>query len=185
LQLIEKLEGAAPKPGEVTPQPAFDRAKFRELQSALLNLSMLAPAPRGYAFEKYLKQLFDAFGLEARSPFRLVGEQIDGSFLLGNEIYLLEAKWQNEPSGVGELHGFHGKVEQKATWSRGVFVSYSGFSEDGLHAFGRGKRVICLDGLDLAEALNKELPFNNVLERKVRHAAETGVVFARVRDLFP
>ena len=48
-----------------------------------------------YAFEKYLKRLFDAFGLEAHSAFSLTGEQIDGSFLLGSETYLLEAKWHS------------------------------------------------------------------------------------------
>jgi len=184
LQLIERIQGVETQGSEARPKTAFDRAKFGELHSTLKSLASLEPNPRGYAFEKYLKQLFDAFGLEARAAFRLVGEQIDGSFLLGNETYLLEAKWQNELSGVAELHGFHGKIEQKATWSRGLFVSYSGFSDQGMQAFGRGKRIICLDGLDLSEALSRELPLNNVLERKVRHAAETGVAFARVRDLF-
>jgi hypothetical protein len=61
----------------------------------------------------------------------------------------------------------------------------SGFSEDGLIAFGRGKRVICMDGLDLYEMLDREIPLNQVLERKVRKAAETGMPFLRVRDLFP
>jgi hypothetical protein len=83
-----------------------------------------------------------------------------------------------------ELHAFHGKVEQKAAWTRGLYVSYTGFSEDGLHAFGRGKRVICMDGYDLSEALSRELPLNHVLERKVRRAAETGLAFVRIRDLF-
>ena len=55
---------------------------------------------------------------------------------------------------------------------------------DGLHAFGRGKRVICMDGLDLYESFSRELPLNHVLERKVRRAAETGNAFIRVRDLF-
>jgi hypothetical protein len=185
LQLVQKLEGTEAKGnGPAGVKPAFDRAKYAELQSALMGLATLEANPRGYAFEQYLKRLFDAFGLAARSPFRLVGEQIDGSFLLRSETYLLEAKWQNELSGVGELHAFHGKVEQKANWSRGLFVSYSGFSEQGLVAFGKGKRIICLDGLDLADALDRELPLDVVLERKVRHAAETGSAFVRVRDLF-
>jgi hypothetical protein len=64
-------------------------------------------------------------------------------------------------------------------------VSNSGFSEDGLVAFGRGKRVICMDGLDLYEMLYREIPLNQVLERKVRRGAETGMPFLRVRDLFP
>jgi restriction endonuclease len=185
LQLIQKLEGAETKTSEPAGvKPAFDRTKYAELQSTLMSLAALAPNPRGYAFEAYLKKLFDTFGLEARAPFRLVGEQIDGSFGLGGETYLLEARWRNELSGVGDLHAFHGKVEQNATWSRGLFVSYSGFSEQGLIAFGKGKRIICLDGLDLSETLSRELPLNAVLERKVRHAAETGAAFVRVRDLF-
>ena len=49
----------------------------------------------------------------------------------------------------------------------------------------RGKRVICMDGLDLYEMLDREIPFTQVLERKVRRAAETGSPFVRVRDLFP
>jgi restriction endonuclease Mrr len=132
-----------------------------------------------------LRDLFNVFGLEAREPFRLKGEQIDGSFLLQGETYLVEAKWQDAPTGVADLHTFHGKLEQKAAWTRGLFVSNSGFTEDGLVAFGRGKRVVCMDGLDLFDTLSRELPLNHVLEKKVRRAAETGLPFARVRDLFP
>ena len=159
--------------------------RIAHLRSELIALSQLDPQPRGFAFEKFLKQLFDAYGLEAHEPFRLRGEQIDGSFQLSNDTYLLEAKWQSLPSGVAELHAFHGKIEQKASWTRGLFISNSGFTEDGLMAFGRGKRVICMDGYDLYEALNRELPLNHVLDRKARRAAETGFPFARVRDLFP
>jgi len=173
---------AARSPDEST--PSFDSAVFRQLHSALLGLASLDPQPRGYAFEGFLKNLFTTFGLEARDPFRLRGEQIDGSFLLGHEVYLLEGKWQNSPSGIDHLHTFHGKVEQKAAWTRGLIISYSGFSPDGLHAFGRGKRVICMDGYDLAEALTRKLPLKSVLERKVRRAGETGEAFARVVDLF-
>jgi restriction endonuclease Mrr len=70
-----------------------------------------------------------------RGAFRLTGEQIDGSFNLGDETYLLEAKWQNAPVVADELDAFQGKVERKAQWSRGLFISYSGFSKDGLEAF--------------------------------------------------
>jgi hypothetical protein len=88
-------------------------------------------------------------------------------------------------TGIDHLHTFHGKIEQKAAWTRGLLISNSGFTEDGLHAFGRGKRVICMDGLELSDALMRELPLGHVLERKVRRAGQTGFAFARVRDLFP
>jgi len=187
LALINKLQSgnAAAAKNQQSAKPAFDRAKISAFRNDLMNLSRLDPQARGFAFEKFLKALFDVFGLEARDPFRLRGEQIDGSFLLSNEVYLLEAKWQNAPIGAGDLHAFHGKIEQKAAWARGLFISYCGFSEDGIQAFGRGKRVICMDGLDLSETLSREMPLNHVLERKVRRAAETGFAFVRVRDLFP
>ena len=42
-----------------------------------------------------------------------------------------------------------------------------------------------MDGLDLSDALSRELALNHVLEQKVRSSVETGSVLARVRDLFP
>ena len=41
-----------------------------------------------------------------------------------------------------------------------------------------------MDGLDIADCLEHELPLNHVLSVKARHMAETGQAFARVRDLF-
>jgi Restriction endonuclease len=186
LELINQLEGKTGNASSAkVPAPAFNRPKLANLKTELVAISNLAPQARGYAFEKFLKELFDVYGLAAQDPFRLRGEQIDGSFQLASETYLLEAKWQNQVTGVADLHTFHGKIEQKAAWTRGLFVSNSGFTDEGLAAFGKGKRVICMDGLDIYEVLNREIPLNHVLDRKVRHAAETGSPFIRVRDLFP
>ena len=184
LELLSRVEGRPSQPAE-KPAAAFDREKVLQLTGEFSAMMGMDPQARGYAFEKFLKSLFTFYGLEARGAFRLRGEQIDGSFVLGAETYLLEAKWQNPQVSIGELHGFHGKLEQKAAWTRGLFVSYSGFSADGLSAFGRGKRVICADGLDIHDALNRQIPFNKVLETKVRRAAETGESFVPVRELFP
>ena len=186
LTLIRRLEGKPDiQPTQQATKTAYDRPQMLALGQKLLGLTKLPPQNRGYAFEIFLKDLFNAFGLEAQAPFRLKGEQIDGSFLLQGQTYLLEAKWQAAKTGSADLHTFHGKIEQKAAWTRGLFVSNSGFTEEGLAAFGRRKSVICMDGLDLFETLNRELLLDVVLEKKVRHAAESGSPFARVRDLFP
>lgn len=155
-----------------------------KLISRLIQVTSLPPQKRGYEFEAFLKELFDAYGLAARASFRRTGEQIDGSFVMHNETYLLEAKWQNSQTGAGDLHTFEGKLGQKASWSRGLFVSNSGFSSEGLQAFGRGKRLICMDGFDLTEMLRLKLSFVDVMDAKVRRAAETGCPFVQVRDLF-
>lgn len=183
--LLERLEGKTSVP-PAPPEPAPTNAvRLQELRHDLLDLSKLAPHPRGFAFEKFLKSLFDVSGLAGRDSFRLRGEQVDGSFQLGHQTYLLEAKWQNHPVDAGELRGFNGKVEEKTAWSRGLYLSYCGFSDDGLHAFGRGKRIICMDGFDVHETLERNLPLTEVIVRKDRRAVETGNVFVRVRDLFP
>jgi hypothetical protein len=86
---------------------------------------------------------------------------------------------------VADPYTFQGKLNARVNWARGLFVSYSGFTQDGLMACGRGGSVVCMDGLDLHDALQGEIPLNHVLEQKVRRSVETGEVLARVRDLFP
>jgi hypothetical protein len=159
---------------------------LQNLNDRLLKLSTLKPQNRGFAFERFLTDLFTVYNLDPRRSFRLTGEQIDGSFQLQQEIYLLEAKWQDERTGQADLLTFAGKVDGKAQWSRGLFVSYSGFTEDGLQAFARGRRtsIICMEGLDLAQILSGCLDLVEVIERKKRRAAETGSAFVPVRDLF-
>lgn len=184
--IIERLGGTPPGPAQYsaeTPGSQIDEALASSLEDHLLSLSQMEPQPRGYAFEKFLKRLFEAHGLAPHAPFRLVGEQIDGSFVLQDDTYLLEAKWTNSPINAATLRSFNAKVEDKAKWSRGLLVSNSGFSLPGLTAFGRGKSVICMDGLDLYDVLSRRLDFVRVLSLKARHAAETGEPFARVRDL--
>ena len=168
-----------------TPASASPQA-LHDLNDRLLRLSTLKPQERGFAFERFLTDLFTVYNLDPRRSFRLTGEQIDGSFQLQQEIYLLEAKWQDEKTGQADLLAFAGKVDGKAQWSRGLFVSYSGFSDDGLQAFARGRRtsIICMEGLDLAQIISGRLDLVEVIERKKRRAAETGSTFVPVRELF-
>ena len=187
-RIIERFGGAPPAPEVSSTAPAQSRiaaATASSLAERLLDVSMLEPKPRGYAFEKFLKDMFDAYGLSARAPFRLVGEQIDGSFVSGGETYLLEAKWTNNLVDAATLRAFNAKVVDKASWSRGLLVSYSGFSPYGLSAFGHGNSVICMDGRDLHAVLSGCLDFATVLDMKARRAAETGQPFVTVDDLTP
>jgi Restriction endonuclease len=162
-----------------------DRAILAKHAAELVALTGMDPQRRGYAFEPFLKNLFSAYGIKARGSFRLVGEQIDGSFMLANEPYLLEARWQNAQTDAADLHAFHGKCTEKAAWTRGLFVSQSGFSEQGLRAFGKKKTLICMDGLDLHDTLRRGLHLEDVLLAKVWRAGDTGAPFVRVRELFP
>ncbi|MGJ8671036.1 MAG: restriction endonuclease, partial [Oceanococcus sp.] len=171
---------------EVQPvKTALSDEVIASLSKRLLGLFDLPAQRRGYEYETYLGQLFEAYGLAPKQPFKLRGEQIDGSFKLNGDTYLVEAKWQAGKTGLADLLTFSGKVSGKATWARGVFISNSGFTQDGLDAFNRGRQtnLICMDGLDLHEIVHNRLPLVDVIEEKLRHAAETNREFVPIREL--
>ncbi len=156
-----------------------------KLKNDLIKLTNLKPHERGFAFEKFLNELFIAYKLDPRSSFRITGEQIDGSFQLGTDVYLVEAKWHDKQIDQSELLVFHGKVGGKSSWSRGLFVSYSGFAPDGLTAFSRGRstNIIGMDCQDLFYVLNGEMSLVDTINKKARRAAETGEFFVSVFTL--
>lgn len=182
--LVARLDGGGPvTPVNVVAAPVLDAIDFARLNDQLLGVRDLAPHSRGYAFERFLTELFEAFRMNPREPFRITGEQIDGSFELASETYLVEAKWLNRKIGAAELHTFAGKVGQKAMWARGLFISFGGFTADGLIAFGRGHRVIGLEGRELHDALGRGVGIDRLIAAKARRAAETGDVFAPIEAL--
>lgn len=178
------LAQPAPPP---EPAPAREPIRRDALYRSFTELLQLEPRPRGLAYERFLRDLFEFSKLEPREPFTLRGEQIDGSFQLDGATYLLEAKWQNEPIGNRELMSFHGQVRSKSQWTRGLFISHSGYTAEGLDAFGRGNpvQVICMNGEELWQLLSQSLDLTTALIDKARRAAETGRSFVPLRELYP
>ena len=166
------VQNATQKP---TTRPVIDYDKYL---NELKNLTNYADSPqeRGFAFEKYLHSLFESNGLEPRGSFRVVGEQIDGSFLLFNEVYLMEAKWTSKKIDKGDLVIFNEKVSSKSGFTRGLFISFSGYSDEALATFSSGRTVniVLMTVQELAIALTRQLDLIDVLKRKVRALAEEG-----------
>jgi len=174
------------KPEKAEAKGKVDRRKnLDKLKEDLLQLEKMETHKRGFAFEGFLKEIFVVFGLEPRSSFRLVGEQIDGSLDLDGETYLIEATWQNKPVGNEELLAFRGKVEGKAAWSRGLYISYSGFSKNGLTAFSRGRatNIIGMTGEDLWFIIDRGISLTDAIRSKARCAAETGQFLVRIYEV--
>lgn len=193
--IVERLGGAPLAAHEVTPakddRPAPEQprrgpatAERQQLRDALVEMFAMAPHPRGYAFEKFLGKLFYAWDLEARGGFRNHGEQIDGSFVHDHDVYLLEAKWQSNKVDATTLHAFQGKLGERVTWARGLFISYHGFTEPAFSAF-TSRQIILMDGMDILDTLDRGLHLDDVIREKVRHAVERKEPFARTRLLFP
>jgi hypothetical protein len=132
----------------------------------------------GLALEKLLSELFELFQLQPRQPFRVCGEQIDGSFELDGQIYLLESKWEQDPLGEGPLLVFRGKIEGKSTFTRGVFVALNDISAQARDAITRGKApsFFVMNGHDLLMILGEAINLADFLRRRVRLLAEEGRV---------
>jgi len=168
-----------------TPKTVVNQTALDCLKQELIQLNTLDATKRGFAFERFLRELFTVFGLSPRSSFRLVGEQIDGSFQTGADSYLVEAKWHEKSTGQADLLVFREKVESKSTWSRGLFISYSGFTPDGLQAFSRGRstNIIGMTGQDVYFILEGEVSLVEAINQKARRAAETGEFYVSVYEL--
>lgn len=186
-KFISRIQGAdshaaAGKAPALVVPTGIDNAYFLD---GLETLHNQPPHQRGHSFELWLNELFTAFYLSPKGAFRLKGEQIDGSFLLNNETYLVEAKWHSTKTGNADLHAFHGKLDQKVSWVRGVFISWAGFTKSGLEAWGKGKKVICVSGYDLVLMLKNNISFRMLMEEKIRRAAETGNLYIKIDEIYP
>lgn len=140
----------------------------------------------GLEFEKVLNRLFVLHGLAPREPFRVVGEQIDGSFELDHETYLLEAKWYKDPMPEADLLIFRGKIEGKSAYTRGVFISISGVSDEAKQAIVHGKQLtfFVMDGYDLTMVLSENISLIEFLRQRRRILAEEGLVVVPYQELW-
>lgn len=143
-----------------------------------------APQHRGFELEKILYDLFSLFDLDPKASFRNVGEQIDGAFTLDGTDYLFEAKWQKLPVDIQGLDAFSSKVQRKLDNTLGLFLSINDFSRDAIEAHSASRRVIILmTGADLMAVLDGRIDFVSLLQRKRRHASQTGNILLTVNEI--
>lgn len=152
-------------------------AKRASLKDRFISLMGQAdPQSRGYALEKLLEDLFEVEGLNPRGSFKLVGEQIDGSFSWREQTFLVEAKWVKSPIAGADFGQFIFKIDGKTANTRGVYISINGYSPEairGLNSKGALK-FICLDGAHLMRVLSGGERLPELLSKLWRHADETG-----------
>lgn len=132
----------------------------------------------GYELEDLLGELFAAFEMEYRKPYRTATQQIDGSFRLDGFDYIVEAKWRKDLPDEQEIAGFRNKVETKLESTRGMFVAVQGFRDEVVRQFsGRGANIIFVCGYDLTMILEGRWALPDALRLKVTKAAQEGVVY--------
>ncbi|MGG6895873.1 restriction endonuclease [Rhizobium sp. BR 315] len=135
---------------------------------------------RGYQFQNLIAAALALEKLEPRTSYKTVkgAEEIDGSFFPDGTVFLIEAKWHAEPLPASTLYMFKGKIDGKLVGTLGVFISMSGYSKAAADAltFGKNINLILFDRPDMDAAILGGEGFRAVLKRKLRDAAEAGIV---------
>ncbi len=187
-KFIEKLpsdKSAESTNKEKTEDQAVAVENITQIKSQFMNISQLSPQERGYAFEKFLHNLFEIYNFNPRPAFRIQGEQIDGSVEFEHEIYLLEAKWQTEPITQADILVLDGRVQGHSTIGRGIFITAGCFSSDSVASYQRLRpsSIFGMDGQDLYFILEYGLKLDEVFRLKIRRLVETGCFYCPVGEL--
>jgi hypothetical protein len=166
----ERKEAAAKIPTATLPEL---KARF----IALLQDKMVG-ARRGYALEEMLQSLSKLSSLDITEPFRINGEQIDGSVKYDGEHYIVEAKWQEKTAANEAVYQFAQKIEGKM-YGRGLFFSIHGFSDNVVSSLVAGKAIktVFIDGADLIVVLEGLLDFRHMLDTKIKAAQTKGLIY--------
>ena len=124
-----------------------------------------------------LNSLFNMYDIDAKGPFRVAGEQIDGAFTFEDTEFLLEAKWRSEKTAASDLDTFAGKIGRRLDNTLGMFLSMNGYHDtaESLHSQARAVMIL-MDGADLSAVVEGRISMPELLSRRRRHAARTGEI---------
>jgi hypothetical protein len=136
---------------------------------------------RGKALEAVLNSLFAAYGILVRETFTLKGrcgegviEQIDGLVEIDGHLYLVEMKWWNTALGTAEVSPHIVRVFGRGGQARGLFISYSEFTEPAIttcrDALAGGVVVVLSKLQEIVDLLDREADIKKWLKVKVTAA---------------
>lgn len=159
---------------------AEKKKQFQTLKNQLMELfSMDNPHKRGKALEAALNNLFDFFQVGIEEAFCVYDEesgkcyeQVDGVIEIGNNLLLVEMKWEKNPIGAEPIGRLIGRTFTKAGVDAAL-ISYSGFAETGVKVANDAlsQRVIILVELrDIVSILNLEKDLKEYFATKIKYA---------------
>jgi hypothetical protein len=129
------------------------------------------PQQRGYSLEDLLSRTLALHEITVEQSFTRNegGEQIDGAFKFDGWYYLVECRWRNRLSDIGELDGLHGKIYRSGRQTMGLFLSINGWSEHVVPLLKQNpqKSIILMDGYDLRTVLSGQVALRDLLLAKV------------------
>jgi len=178
-----KTQSAIKKENQNTKQTL--NVDYESFNASLIALGKITNSQtRGYAFEKYLNELFNSFGLDPHASYRTEYDQIDGSFVLDGNTVLIEAKYRNNPIPKDDLILFTQKIVLKSHFSKGLLITYSFVDNKAIDYFtDRSSRFVVLTVEELFIMCQNKLSLVNVLQNKFRLLDERGLIYRHIMNL--
>jgi hypothetical protein len=136
--------------------------------------STVSPQRRGRQLELLVLGILQVERLAPRHRVVVPGEEVDLTFVLDGQHYLMECKWEQRPVGLPVLERFATKVRRKAEGTFGVVLSMSGYARGINEKAARGERLNCV-GLTrdhLSAVLRGRTTFKETVRRARRAASD-------------
>ena len=187
-EALEEQERARKRRLEQQPNGRRFLEKMEEIKNRFsCDLHKADAQKRGYRFEEILFDLFLLCDLAPNKRFRRGkgGEEIDGGFSLGEQQFIMEAKWTKNEPNLEKLRDFHEKVKAGLGNTLGLFISVNGFRNTVLSRYLQGGTplIVCMDGDDLRAVFDNRIGLRDLLGRKKELASRKRKIFVRADDI--
>lgn len=150
-------------------------------------LEGFTPQSRGQEFNGLIADMLRCWGVErVDDSVRSVGE-IDVTFVVDGMRFILEAKWEKTPADFGALIKHRGRVEQRFTGTRGVFVSMAGYTPEAVEGLLKGHRpdILLLDMSHFEAMLSGLLSPQKLFTALLDRASFRSEIYTPLKDLVP
>ena len=132
------------------------------------NISELKPQPRGRALQKLIARIVERDKWAQEEGLRTSNEEMDVIVFRDREYYLLESKWEKDPTEASVVRELFGKLSNRIG-VRGIIVSMSGFTEGAVqqvHDYSGQRIILLFGGVDVRALVYNETTFEELLNAK-------------------
>lgn len=163
----------------------YQKLEFLKNELEKLGKEKLGTPDGGYAFEKWLYELFILFDITTRKSYREPGgRQIDMAISLDGNHYIVEAKFTIRQVNVSDIDSLYGRLRKLADGTKGLIISMSGFDNNAIRQASSDRTwILMMDYSHIYNLiLNHAMELSDVIRRIHRNASQVGESFLALED---
>jgi Holliday junction resolvase-like predicted endonuclease len=130
----------------IDPPPPEQQQQLKNLQERYERMQRLdgyTAQSRGQRLNGLVADVLRSWGIDAIESTRSYGE-VDVAFALGGDLFVMEAKWKQDPINSDPIAKLQRRVEQRLTGTLGLFLSMSGYTRPAVTEINIGERLTIL-----------------------------------------